>query len=180
MRLERCIVAALLAAFGAGFAAVAHSAPGHRHEHGIVRVDVAFDGPQLSLSIEAPLESLLGFERSPKTAAERSAAQALLKHLSSGDLLFQPDEAARCKAEPTEVTSPALTASGGTDASGGHADLQAVVTFACEQPQQLRAIRVKLFEAYRRIQRIDVRIASPAGQTRAQLRPASPVIVLKR
>ena len=45
--------------------------PAHAHVHGAVQLDVAVDGPTLTLTLEAPLDSVVGFERAPRTAAEK-------------------------------------------------------------------------------------------------------------
>ena len=48
----------------------------HAHEHGRLRLAIAIDGEQLSIALEAPLDSLVGFERAPRTDAERRSAAA--------------------------------------------------------------------------------------------------------
>jgi hypothetical protein len=42
------------------------------HEHGVARLDVAVDAGRVSFSLETPLDNLLGFERAPRTDAERA------------------------------------------------------------------------------------------------------------
>ena len=39
------------------------------HEHGALKLDVAIDGQLLLISMEAPLDNLLGFERAPRSVA---------------------------------------------------------------------------------------------------------------
>ena len=41
----------------------AHCAPAH--VHGVARIDLAVDGDQLTLSLEMPLDNLVGFEHAP-------------------------------------------------------------------------------------------------------------------
>jgi ATP-dependent Clp protease adaptor protein ClpS len=53
-------------------AAAAASKP---HEHGTVRLDVSIEGPQLTIAMTAALDNWLGFERAPRTDAERKAAR---------------------------------------------------------------------------------------------------------
>jgi hypothetical protein len=41
----------------------------HAHVHGLVSLNVAVDGRILTVQLEAPLDSLLGFEHRPRTDA---------------------------------------------------------------------------------------------------------------
>jgi hypothetical protein len=150
-----------------------HAAP-HAHEHGVARLTVAVDGPVLSIDLDAPLDGFLGFERAPRTEAERRAAAALLTRLRDAASLFVPDAAAACKVEAVELVAPVLEP--GARVQGGHADLEAQVAFRCAQPQALRTLEVRLFDAFARLQRIDVQVATARGQSKVTLkRPARAV-----
>lgn len=160
-----------LAAAGTAFAA-------KPHEHGVVKLDVAIEGDKLSIAVEAPLDNLLGFERAPRTDAERKAAADVLARLRAPAGLFAADAAAQCTLAKAEVQAPVLEA--GAKPKDGHADLDATYEFKCAQPAQLRALDVGLFEAYKRIQRIEVQVAGPQGQAKATLRrPARSVKLVK-
>lgn len=166
-------------------------ATGKAHEHGAVKLDVAIEGQKLSIEMDAPLDNLLGFERAPRNDAERQAAAAVLARLRApqqGQPLFRPDAAAQCTLVKAEVRAPVLepatkfaVAAKGQAKKGPpdqevHADVEAQYEFSCAQPQLLGQLGLGLFEAYKRIQRIDVQVAGPKGQTKATLkRPASQV-----
>ncbi|MFO1329002.1 MAG: DUF2796 domain-containing protein [Rubrivivax sp.] len=141
------------------------------HQHGVARLTVAVDGARLTVGLESPLDGLLGFERAPRTDAERQAAATLLARLKAADALIRPDPAAACKLVSSQVTAPALQP--GAPVSGEHADLDAEFAFDCASPAALRSIDVGLFDAFRRLQRIEVDMAGPRGQARHTLtRPA--------
>ena len=132
------------------------------HEHGALRLDVAIEGNRLTIAMEAPLDNLLGFERAPRTDAERKAAADVLARLRSpdkGEPLFVMDGAAQCTLSKAEVQAPVLEPGAKSAAKDEHADLDASYEFACAQPAQLRSLEVGLFGAYKRIQRIDVQVA---------------------
>ena len=58
--------------------AAALAAPGAwAHTHGEAQIDVVLEDTQLSLYLHSPLEVFLGFERAPRTAAEKNAVQQL-------------------------------------------------------------------------------------------------------
>lgn len=152
------------------------AAAGKAHEHGVMKLDVAVEGNILSIALESPLDSFLGFERAPRTDAERTAAAELLTRLRGPDRgapLFSPDAAAQCTLNKAEVSAPVLEASKPAAAKDGHADLDASYAYTCTQPAQLKNLEVGLFEAFRRLKRIDVQVAGAQGQSKLTLtRPA--------
>ena len=162
----------------AAVAASAAAAAPHAHQHGAVKLAVAIDGEQLSIAMEAPLDSLLGFERAPRNDAERRAATDLLARLRGGTAaLFQPDAAAQCALVQAEVRAGVLEpAPKAASAEDDHADLDADYTFKCAQPGQLRKLELGLFDAFKRLRRIEVQVAGPKGQRKLTLeRPARSV-----
>ena len=177
-------------------ASAAHA--GKAHEHGVVRLDVSVEGSRLTIDMVAALDNWLGFERAPRTDAERKAAAEVLARLRNpqqGTPLFVPDAAAQCQLVKAEVLAPVLepgakpaaksaTAPASPPAahkSGGeHADLEASYTFQCAQPTQLRNLELGLFDAYKRIQRIHVQVAGPKGQSKVTLkRPARSITLVR-
>lgn len=158
-------------------------AAGKAHEHGALRLDVAVDGTTLTIAMEAPLDNLLGFERAPRTDAERKAAADLLARLRNpgqGRPLFAADAAAQCSLSRAEVTAAVLEPRAGPAARDDHADLEAGYEFSCARPGELRSLEIGLFEAYQRIQRIDVQVAGPQGQARLTLRRPARSVKLVR
>lgn len=173
------IVLALVLCTGAGTAWGA----GKAHEHGALKLDVAIEGNKLTIALEAPLDNLLGFERAPRTDAERKAAAEVLARLRSPDKgtpLFAPDAAAQCSVTKAEVQAPVLEPGAGAAAKGEHADVDASYEFSCARPAELRSLDVGLFDAYKRTQRIDVQVAGPKGQTQVTLkRPARRIALVR-
>ena len=174
--LTRLMLATAVAASGAAGTAWA---AGKAHEHGAMKLDVAIEGQKLTIAMEAPLDNLLGFERAPRTDAERKAAADVLARMRSPDQgtpLFALDAAAQCTLGKAEVQAPVLEPGAKPAPKGEHADLDASYEFTCAKPDALRTLDVGLFDAYRRIQRIDVQVAGPKGQAKATLkRPARKV-----
>lgn len=149
------------------------------HEHGLARLDVALDGNRLTVAMDAPLDGFLGFERAPRTDAERKAAAELLARLKAPAGLFTPDAAAGCHLERAEVKAPVLEP-GAKPAKGEHADLEAEFAYTCSQPQALRTLDVGLFEAYKRLQRIEVQVAGAKAQSKVTLRRPARQVPLAR
>jgi Protein of unknown function (DUF2796) len=156
---------------------------GKAHEHGVMKLDVVLEGSTLSVNLQSPLDSFLGFERAPRTDAERKAAADLLARLrgpNQGQPLFAADAAAQCTMSKAEVRAPVLATSAVAAAQDGHADLDAEYTFTCARPAELKVLDLGLFEAFRRLQRIDVQVAGPQGQSRVTLKRPARSIKLAR
>ena len=185
--------------------ALSTSHAGKPHEHGVVRLDVSVEGSKLTIDMVAALDNWLGFERAPRTDAERKAASEVLARLRNpqqGTPLFATDAGAQCQLTQAEVSAPVLepgakpAAKAGTapvaaaatakpapapsPKDGEHADLEARYTFQCAQPGQLRTLDLGLFDAYKRIQRIHVQVAGPKGQSKVTLRRPARSVALTR
>lgn len=149
------------------------------HEHGVVKLDVAVEGKLLTLQLEAPLDSLLGFEHRPRTEAQRQAAQAVLARLNEAATLFKPSEAALCTLRKTSIEAEVLQPKPAAKPSE-HADLDASFEFDCAQPDKLVAVEVALFGAFKRIQRINVQVVGPKGQSQRVLKRPDGLLRLSR
>jgi Protein of unknown function (DUF2796) len=175
-RIRTLIILAVALSTGAGSAV----ATGRAHEHGALKLDVAVEGNQLTVAMAAPLDNLLGFERAPRTEAERKAAADVLMRLRNPDRgapLFSADAAAQCTLRHALVQAPVLEPAGTKPAAQeDHADLDAIYEFVCARPDELRVLEVALFDTYRRVQRIDAQVAGPRGQIKVTLeRPAQKI-----
>jgi len=145
----------------------------HAHQHGVVQIDAALDGPTLSVALNAPLDNLLGFERPPRSAAEQRAAKELIQRLKDDPALIRPDPAAGCERSELQLESAALGLGNAPPDADGHAELDATWSFRCKAPERLAYIELGLIAAYPRIGRAEVQIAAAKGQSRQVLkRPA--------
>ena len=61
-----------------------------------------------------------------------------------------------------------------------HADLDASIDFSCAVPGQLKALDLGLFDAFPRINRIDVQVAGASGQLKQTLRRPARTVRLTR
>ncbi|PXW98845.1 uncharacterized protein DUF2796 [Sphaerotilus hippei] len=140
------------------------------HVHGLVPLEIVVEPGVVTIGMEAPLDSLLGFERAPRSAAEKQAAQALLQALRSGQGLFAFDPAAGCLLQGASATSEALEPPAGAARTVEHADVDARFEFRCTTTQALRAVDVGgLLDRYSRIRQIEAGIVAPQGQFKRTL-----------
>ena len=154
------------AAIAASAAAFAHE-PGP-HVHGVARLQIALDGPLLTLFLDSPLDNLLGFEHFPSTEKQKAAVAALDSRLRRAQSVFLPTPAARCASTSVKLESPVFTPKAPA-AGDGHADLKAEYVFRCELPERLKDVDVRLFDGFPHMRRIEVQVAGPRGQASATL-----------
>ncbi len=79
-----------------------------------------------------------------------------------------------------EVVAPLLESGAKPAGNGEHAGLNAGYEFKCAQPPALRSLDVGLFADYPRIERIDVQVAGPQGQSKLTLRRPDRIVKLVR
>lgn len=167
------LAAALSLCASSGWAAGAHV-------HGHARADVAIDGPLLTVALQLPQDTLLGFEHRPRTAVQRRAADEALARLRQVDAWLQPAAAARCHVATLTLDVPSLAPAPAGAAEQAHADVDVQVEWRCEAPERLDRLAVALFESFPKLQRLDVQIAGPRGQAQQTLRRPQREILLRR
>ena len=156
----------------------AASAAGQAHDHGVARLDVVVEPSRVVFDLDTPLDNIVGFERAPRSDAERQRAQAALARLRKAGELFRIDAAAGCKLRQAEVSAPALE--GGADGRDGHAELQGHFEFECRAGSLAAFVEVGLFDAFPALRRIDLQVITPRGQLKARLsKPASRVALVR-
>lgn len=170
------LYAAMLLHIGA---ASAHEA----HVHGVGKLDIALDGPTLSLHLDSPLVNLIGFEHAARSAREQQSARDMTATLRQAADVFVMTQSAECKAVEVKLRSDALdppllgnvVSARQAEAAhhDGHADLDADFTFRCAHPERLATIDVRLFEQFKGFTRIDVQLVTARQQRAATLTPGS-------
>ena len=177
---------AFLLGMAFALAGAAHAAP--PHVHGEAHLEITLEDKQLTMTLETPLEAVLGFEHAPETAAEKQKAAALEEQLRRPEQLFAVVQAAQCVFAKTGITSPVLAGGHAKHAHGhdqhahegheghedhkGHAhqaeeahhDLQARFQLTCQAPEALQGVDILLFKVFPRLSRLHVAFAGPKGQ----------------
>ncbi|ABM59117.1 DUF2796 domain-containing protein [Verminephrobacter eiseniae] len=171
--------------------AAAASADEHAHTHGRLELDVAIDARSITLEIESPLDSFLGFEHAPRTDAQKKRVADMVARLNAADRLFRPDPAAECKLSRVALSSQALGLGDAEEESehgpepatrkkpaagqqDEHADIDMTVVFSCAKASAARYIDIQLFNAFEGIRTIDAQVAAPQGQFKRRLSAPSP------
>lgn len=160
-------------------APVLAQAGGKAHVHGIAKLDIAVEAAKITVQLESPLDNLLGFERAPRTDAERKQADAMVARLKAADAMFRIDPAARCALGKVELASSALKLGQPDLTEEAHADIDGTFEFNCADAAKAAFIDVGLFE-FKRLQRLEVQVAASKGQFKRDLkRPAARIVLTK-
>jgi len=145
----------------------------HAHAHGVVQLNVAIEAGTIALQLEAPLDSLVGFEHAPRTAEQKQAVQQMFELFKAPQSLFGFAPAAQCALKSSSAESDALMADGAKPTKGGdeHADLDGSFVFDCKQLDAVDAIDLSgLLAAFPRISRIDAIVLGPRAQLKRVLK----------
>lgn len=151
------------------------------HVHGIAKLDIAVEATRLTVQLDSPLDNILGFERAPRSAAERKQAAAAAAKLNAAASMFRIDPAAQCKLAKVELASAALQLGKPEPAAAkeGHADVDGSFEFECVDATKAAYVDVGLFE-FVHLQGLEVQVATPRGQFRRDLkRPARRIVLTK-
>ncbi|WP_418314806.1 ZrgA family zinc uptake protein [Piscinibacter sakaiensis] len=151
---------------------------GQAHVHGAAKLDIAIDARTLVIALDSPLDNLLGFERAPRSAAERSKTDEMVARLKAGTP-FRIDPQAGCRLAHVDLVSAVLQLGSQPAAAAGHADLRASFEFQCEAAERAGHVDVELF-GHPHMQRIDVQIAGPTGQFKQRLTKSARRVQLAR
>ena len=141
------------------------------HVHGVAKMDLAVEGNKLNVSMEIPLDNIVGFEHLPSTDAQKVALAESMKILRNAASLFAPTAAAGCSVESADIADPFPDGKAEAD---GHADVDADYVFRCAKPAALKGLETTLFKHFSRLHRIDVQRATAGGQGASTMTPEQP------
>jgi hypothetical protein len=169
--------------------ALAHKA----HQHGVAKLDVAVEPTRVRFDLATPLDNLVGFERAPRTDAERQRVDTAVAALRDAAALWRIDPAAGCTPGAVTLQAPVLGLDGGAaatavpaatteaaEAKETHAELEASWTFDCKDAARAGFVEHGLFAAFARMSRIEVQAVTPRGQMKVNLRKPASRIALAR
>jgi hypothetical protein len=131
------------------------------HEHGSITINIALESRKLTLELRAPEINVVGFEHSPRTALEKSAAADALAMLKSASGFIGVPPEARCRLTASQVTSPRWAAD---DHQHEHSEYSARLSYVCDVPQKLEWLEPWVLGRLRDVHEARVSVISPEGQ----------------
>jgi hypothetical protein len=142
-----------------------------KHVHGAVAVNVAVEGNVLSLEIDAPAINVLGFEKSPRSDAEREAVASVDAWLSAGRDIAGVPRAAGCRLQSAAYVAPKL--------GSGHADYRPRYAFRCENPAALEWVELWALRRLKNVEKAEINVISATVQRQETLAPGNLRVSLK-
>lgn len=136
------------------------------HEHGSAKVNIAFEtvsgSPKGVLEFEAPAESVVGFEHTATSKADKASVDTAMRTLIArfGEMVILPPAAA-CKLtnQSATVNSPHRAAK-----QEQHAEVNAVFGVACAKPLAGTEIRFGFARVFPKIHSVDVALLAGEQQ----------------
>jgi hypothetical protein len=152
---------------------------GKAHVHGTGQLQLVVAGQQLTLSLEIPAMSLVGFEEAPRSAAEMQKLQDTLKSLEDASRWVTINPQAQCSLQQASADSPYKNAQpGGATRSHAHSDIALFYSFNCSAADQLRSLDLGLFKGFKALTEINAQWSLSGRQGGKTLTPASSVLPL--
>jgi hypothetical protein len=149
------------------------------HEHGVAEVNIVAEGKTVTVQLEAPSESIYGFEYEAKSAADIKKRDNAVERLrNNAETLFVFDTSLGCKISGTEVkpfVSDSLETKGSKKgsqktASGTHGEVQATFTFQCAKAVAGSTLRFALRSQFASLRTLKVQVLSGENQSGVTLK----------
>lgn len=182
----------------------ANTASLESHEHGVASLNLVLEGQNLVLELASPAANIVGFEYMPTRSEDLARVTQARQRLEQAQTLFIFSEVAGCLLEEAEAESAlfaAMAAEGDDhhaahegghhddhaehhehgdhgDTESAHSDINAHFHFVCANPDALKQIDVKLFDAFPGTEKLLLQAITPTGQQGGELTPAQNVIHL--
>lgn len=138
------------------------------HEHGHVKLEIAIEGNEMEIGLEAPGESIVGFEHAAKTDKQKASVTKASAQLKDAAAVFEIPEEAGCTVQSTEAE---------LHQDGKHNEFEAKYKFTCTNVAGLKSMETKLFALFPSIEEIDVDYVSASGQGSVELEAKAPRIM---
>jgi hypothetical protein len=133
-----------------------------QHVHGRGTLDIGLEGVSGRAVFRAPGDDVYGFEREPRTAAERTKRDSALARLrASGNTLLRFDPSFGCRVTADSVMVKADRA--------GHGEVEARFAIACRTEPVGKPIRFGFSAAFPGVERVVVQLVTDRTQTSATI-----------
>lgn len=160
------------------------------HEHGHSTLNIAVEGMQVAMELEAPGADIVGFEYEATTSEDRAKLAVAIAELSKPLSLFVLPAAAGC----TVVESKAgLIGEDHTEheeheehsdeehaeeEGAGHTEFHAEYLLTCTDPSAINRIKFAFFETFPNAKEVDVQMISDKGSQGFEVDRGAPVLGL--
>ena len=141
------------------------------HSHGLGVLELVIQAKTVKATFEIPMESLLGHEYLPRSAAEKKAMTDLKAGVTKAAYFMNFPAAAQCQEKSVKTESAMFEGK-----KSEHADLDAELEFECAKPEALTQIEFPLFAKHPRLGSLKVDMVGPKGQKSLTVKAKDPVL----
>ncbi|MFT5508946.1 MAG: hypothetical protein ACI89J_002023 [Hyphomicrobiaceae bacterium] len=142
------------------------------HAHGHGKVNIAIEGKQLFIELEAPGADIVGFEHEAKTTDEKAAVKQATADLKNPGNVIELPPSANCKARKADVE---LHQEPGGD---GHGEFHVTYEFQCGNVSKLSQITFSYFERFKNAEELDTSVITSKGSKKFEATRKAPTIQL--
>ena len=162
-------VAALAVALCLAAAAQAHG--DHTHGHG--KAAVVVDGAVLTVTLDVPLESYLGYDYPPRNEAQQKTWADFRARLAEPLRFVEPPAEAQCSAAQA-ATVPNLEQ---MDPQADIVNLVVDIKFDCANPAALKSLGFTAFREHAGLKQLRVQLQNGATRKTLTVRPRFPAVM---
>lgn len=145
------------------------------HEHGVATVNVVAEGTGVTIQLEAPSDSIYGFEHeATKPADVKKRDEAIEKLKANADKMFLLDASLGCKVASSEikpfVTEEKESANGSKKGhknhkQGTHSEVHATFKFECGKPVAGSSLQFAARSHFKALRTLKVQVLSGEKQS---------------
>lgn len=166
------------------------------HEHGVGKLDIAFDGKKIFMELHAPGADIVGFEYAAESAEDLAKLDTAVAILSRPLDLFMITEAAGCNI--VQASAELESEEGQADhenehddhedehhdqeknvGEAGHTEFHAKYLLNCTHPDAVTEITFTYFNAFPNALEVEVQLISDKGATVFEVERGSPTLDLR-
>ena len=93
-----------------------------QHVHGVVELGIVVEGDSLSVSLQAPMDDVIGFEHAPRSEEQKQRVVRAAALLSDASRMIGTPDAASCSLQSAEIEAPDFMMEMISSAANGKAD----------------------------------------------------------
>lgn len=160
------------------------------HEHGHSALNIAIEGTQVAMELEAPGADIVGFEYEATTAEDRAKLDAAIAELSKPLSLFVLPAAAGCTVvessaglidehhDEHEEHAEGEHEEHTEEAGAEHTEFHAEYLLNCANPSAIDRIEFAFFKTFPNAQEVEVQMISDKGSKGFEVERDAPVLDL--
>lgn len=124
-----------------------HHLQADAHIHGVATLNWVLEGPALHMALQSPMMDVLGFEHKPNTNDEKLLFSALIANLNNKNKVVDLT-GGDCELTTVNIVNPFEEEESSFSHKSNHSEITAEYEFLCQQPSQLEAININLFDTF--------------------------------